>query len=341
MRLERRGVSRSVVAIAIVILVVLVVAGVVYATRPTSPASSSTTSSSSTSSPVSSSTTSPSSSSSPASSSTGLSTSSSTGFSSSSSLTSSNLPTTLTIDETSPPVELNPAGGQTNNDFEIAQNVDLPLIAFNLTSSGTSENYSQPVGALAKSWTVSPDGHTWTFSLRSGVYYSNGDPVNAYVVWYDVYRSLMIDVNGVASIIIGPYLNMTGVTVAEANSFNSSQNTPSASLLAVMENPHNSVTVLNSTAIQFHLQGWYLQFLTTIGTEPWIFSDPYVVATHGGIVANQSNTYMAVNGTLVGDGPYIMSSTSRTSTRSSRPTRTTGLRTSRSTTSSSRPRSAR
>ena len=195
---------------------------------------------------------------------------------------------------------------QTNNDAEVSQNVDLPLIAFNLTSTGTAVNFSQPIGVLAKSWTVSSDARTWTFNLRTGVYYSNGDPFNAYVVWYDVYRGLLTNVAGVDGAFYGPYLNDSGVTVAEANSFNSSQNAPGASLLAVMQNAHNSVTVVNSTAIQFHLQGSYLQFLTTIGTDPWVFSDPYVVAMHGGIVGNQSNPYMAVNGTLVGDGPYIM-----------------------------------
>jgi oligopeptide transport system substrate-binding protein len=37
----------------------------------------------------------------------------------------------------------------------------------------------KPVPGMAKSWEVSPDGTRWTFHLRPGVVWSNGDPVTA------------------------------------------------------------------------------------------------------------------------------------------------------------------
>jgi len=40
---------------------------------------------------------------------------------------------------------------------------------------------------LAESWEVSPDGKTFTFHLRKGVTFHNGDPFNAYQVWAWVY----------------------------------------------------------------------------------------------------------------------------------------------------------
>jgi peptide/nickel transport system substrate-binding protein len=37
----------------------------------------------------------------------------------------------------------------------------------------------QTSASLAESWTVSPDGLTWEFLLRSGIRFHNGDPVTA------------------------------------------------------------------------------------------------------------------------------------------------------------------
>lgn len=46
-------------------------------------------------------------------------------------------------------------------------------------------------GAMAESWTVSEDGLTWTFQLREGVTWSDGDPVDSadYKFTYDALRS--------------------------------------------------------------------------------------------------------------------------------------------------------
>lgn len=42
-----------------------------------------------------------------------------------------------------------------------------------------SADGSDPVPGVAESWTVSPDGRTWTFTLREGARWSNGDPVTS------------------------------------------------------------------------------------------------------------------------------------------------------------------
>ncbi len=41
------------------------------------------------------------------------------------------------------------------------------------------ERTTNPLPAAAESWTVSPDGLVWTFRLRSGLKWSNGDPLTA------------------------------------------------------------------------------------------------------------------------------------------------------------------
>jgi len=74
-----------------------------------------------------------------------------------------------------------------------------------------------------------------------------------------------------------------------------------------MSNSKNAVTVINSSAVQFHLTNPFVAFLKTIPCNCWDFVDPFTVEQHGGLVANQPNTWMTVNATLNGDGPYVTS----------------------------------
>ena len=105
-------------------------------------------------------------------------------------------------------------------------------------------------------------------------------------------------------------MNASGVTVGDVNSFNNAQNSPSANstLMKIMTNTtgYHAVTVVNATAVEFHLTNAFVAFLQSIDTAPWVFVDPYVVQQHGGVAPNTPNPYMSVNGTLVGDAPYVM-----------------------------------
>jgi len=208
------------------------------------------------------------------------------------------LPTTLTVDEPIIVSSMDPGTVFDNSGLEVAQNTNLPLTFCANTAC------SELVPVLASSWTSSPDGMTYTFLLRKGVYYSNGDPFNAYVVWWNIYRNMII--NQGADFIFYFYFTTNGVTAADVNALNNPQNMPDSNLLKVMMNPQNSVTVLNESAVQFHLTSPpFVPFLTTINTCPWCFIDPYVVEQNGGLVPNTPNSYMATNGTNVGNGPYI------------------------------------
>jgi peptide/nickel transport system substrate-binding protein len=194
---------------------------------------------------------------------------------------------------------MDPPASVDNNAGEIIQETNMPLVFCG------SQDCNTLIPVLASSWKTSPDGLTYTFILRNGIYFNNGDPLNSYVVWWNIYRSLIM--NQGAAFVLYLYFNASGVTAGDLNSFNNVQNSPQGNqtLLSLMENPANSVTVLNSTAIQFHLTNPYVSFLKTIPCSCWAFSDPPVVEQHGGVVANQPNAWMAVNGTLIGDGPYI------------------------------------
>jgi peptide/nickel transport system substrate-binding protein len=203
------------------------------------------------------------------------------------------------VDEASSPGPVDPGTAYDNNAGEIAQNTNLPLVFY----YGNSTTTIDPI--IAQSWNSSANGLTYTFFLRNNVYYDNGNPVNAYVVWYNYYRDMFI--NQGADFVLFSFFNTSGVTVGDINSLDNAQNSPSgnATLLGIMENSSNSITVLNSTAVQFHLISPQVWFLPAVTYTPFDLADPYVVQQNGGVLLNQPNSWMSVNGTNVGDGPYI------------------------------------
>ncbi len=269
----QRGISRITAVLVVVVLIVVVVVGVVAGLQLSTRTGTTTTSSS-------------------------LSSSSSVSIMSSNSTTaSSTVLKQLSVDEASAPGSADPAVAYDTNSIELTMNAVLTLIFF------SKSNYSELIPVLATSWTESPNGTTYTFNLRNNVYFSNGDPFNAYVVWYGVYRDMLM--NQPVDYTYYLYFNASGVTVGDVNSLDNAQNTPNSTLLAIMENPNNAVTVLNSSAVQFHLTYPFAPFLDTLETGPWTFTDPYFVEQHGGVVANETNSFMSVNGSMVGDGPYV------------------------------------
>jgi peptide/nickel transport system substrate-binding protein len=290
----RKGLSR-IVLVAVVVIVIIIIAAAGFLALSSS--SSTTSSQSVTTSQTVPTTT--------ASTSQTASTASSTSFtasSTSSSSSNSSAESQLLIDEASNPATMEPAGTIDNNAAEITTDTLLTLI-FCIDSCTTSTF----IPVLATNWTESSNGMTYTFNLRNGAYYSNGDPFNAYVVWWNIYRDMII--NQADAFVPELYLNNTGVSAGDLNSLNDATNTPGSNqtLINIMQNMSNSVTVINANTVQFHLIDPSAAFLNTMPCScVGSFSDPYTVEQHGGVVAGQPNAWMSSNATTVGDGPYIM-----------------------------------
>ena len=211
------------------------------------------------------------------------------------------------MDELTEPDFLDPAVTYETSGWEVVEQIYQGLLTYNGTSYTTYE------GVLASAWTISPDGMNYTFKLRPNVVFSNGDPFNAYVMWYSVYRTLVM--NLAPSWILGQNLFAgNGVTLNVTDKMLNSINyfSPSPSNLTVMSNPDQSVVVLNASAIQFNL-GYgtngdkpYSAFLATLVTPMAYAVDPAVVASHGGVAAGTENDYMTTN--AIGTGFYELQS---------------------------------
>ncbi|WP_432970635.1 ABC transporter substrate-binding protein [Dactylosporangium sp. CA-233914] len=82
-------------------------------------------------------------------------------------------------------------GFDPNKAFTSASLVPMAMMYETLTERDDS---GKIVGSLAQSWTVSPDGKTYTFTLRQGVEFSDGSPITPDDVKYSIERAKAGDV---------------------------------------------------------------------------------------------------------------------------------------------------
>jgi peptide/nickel transport system substrate-binding protein len=88
------------------------------------------------------------------------------------------------------PDSLDPATNYETQGGSMLENVYETLLDY----SGNSVSTYKPL--LALNYTVSPDGKTYTFNLRQGVTFSDGQPFNAYVMKYSIDRANLINDHG-------------------------------------------------------------------------------------------------------------------------------------------------
>ncbi|WP_445680110.1 ABC transporter substrate-binding protein [Radicibacter daui] len=92
-------------------------------------------------------------------------------------------PNALVVGQIAEPKSLDPQAVTAVNDFRILVNIYDGLVRY---KDGTLE--VEP--SLAKSWKISDDGKTYTFTLRDGVTFHDGSPFNAEAVKFDFERML-------------------------------------------------------------------------------------------------------------------------------------------------------
>ena len=237
----------------------------------------------------------------------------------------------LIVDQPETPDSLDPAVTFSTPGWAAVQQVYQELVMYNQTSSTSF------VGELAKNWSTSADGFHWNFTLWPNEHFSTGtDPVNAYVVWYSLYRDLVM--NQASAFILTEnfwfpqqsYYASDGAStnwndsvvnglVNDLNTWNFGS--PSAQAIAYMEAPNQSFRVLSPDTIQLNLGYGYLDsppftvpyayVLPEISAPNSAAVDWSVVDAHGGIQVNSTNSWLSEN--MVGSGPYVLASYSLSS----------------------------
>ena len=224
----------------------------------------------------------------------------------------------LVMDQPEAPDYLDPSVTFTTPGWGAVQQVYQTLVAYNGSS------YTNFVPVLANNWTVSADGLHYNFTLHSGIHFSNGDPVNAYVMWFSLYRGLLMTqatqfilaqnfwYPGLSDYNYDPNAtaNATANMTTYLNTFNFF--TPTSSEIAVMEAGNQSFQVINATTIELNMGFGYLPpgtaytyLFSAISAPIGSAIDPAVVRANGGV--NMSlNSWMNEN--MVGSGPYVQAS---------------------------------
>jgi len=124
--------------------------------------------------------------------------------------------------------------------------------------------------ALAVNWTVSNDSKVWTFHLRKGVKFSNGNPFTAEDVKYSFNRVLKMNQD------------------------------PSWILSQCMD--LNSTEVLDNYTVRITLTQPYGGFLPVLAFSIASIVDKETVEAHGGVVEDTENDWMREH--AIGTGPY-------------------------------------
>jgi len=307
---------------ALVVIIVIVIAAVAATYALSSKATSTVTTSSQSSTSISSSQTSTSQFSTPSTSSSSSPTTSSVS-STTSSLTSSIIQTTssssssvihntLTIDDSYwPEPDLNMLYGWEGLPWPnwAAYAVYQPLVDANLTSL-YQNGVQQYLPGLAANWTVSANGSSYTFNLRQGVNFSNGDPLNAFQVWMQMYGAYYLQANASAWFLSFDFFNMSNVnfgpsTISMINSSGGLLN-PSQTSLAVMENSSWPIYATGPYQLVFNLMSPFDYFPGVFVSPFGLLYDTQYVLNNGGFGTPASPNSLFNTTPIPGTGPYVI-----------------------------------
>ncbi len=156
-------------------------------------------------------------------------------------------PNVLVIGQIAEPKSLDPHAVTAVNDFRILMNVYDGLTRY---KDGTLE--VEP--ALATGWEISEDGKTYTFTLREGVSFHDGTPLNAEAVKFNFDRMLKED---------HPYHD-TGPF-------------PLSFFFSAVED----VAVVDDLTVEFTLSAPYAPFLSNLAYPTGLIVSPAAVMEHG------------------------------------------------------------
>jgi len=196
----------------------------------------------------------------------------------------------------------------------LAFTVYQPLVAVNMTDE-LQTGTVQFLPGLA-TWNASSDGMTYTFHLKQGVKFSNGDPFNAYQVWGEMYGWYYLSGNSSAWLESYALMDMSNVNFGPATinlMTTSGLINPTQPLLNIMMNNSWPMYVTDPNTIVFHLIAPFVWFPGTLVVYCGLIYDTQWLLQNGGFgTPTAYNSYFNQH-PIPGTGPYVVTGLSENS----------------------------
>lgn len=165
---------------------------------------------------------------------------------------------------------------KTSKDYEVPFNIFDRLVDVEVDADGNSKI----VPSLAESWDISDDGLEYTFHLRQGVKFHNGNDFTAEDVAYTFHRMLTVEggvntefidqIKGADELLAGEADTLEGVEVVDDYTIKVTLKEPFAGFLASISSP--GVSIYDSEATEAAGDQFGMDPAVTVGTGPFEFS---------------------------------------------------------------------
>lgn len=165
---------------------------------------------------------------------------------------------------------------KTSKDYQTPMNIFDRLVDINVAEDGTTSI----VPSLAESWDISADGLEYTFHLRQGVKFHNGNDFTAEDVAYTFHRLLTVEggintefidqVKGANELLEGTADTLEGLEVVDDYTVKITLKEPYAAFLACISSP--GVSIYDSEATEAAGDQFGLDPAVTVGTGPFKFT---------------------------------------------------------------------
>ena len=173
--------------------------------------------------------------------------------------------------------DIQPADVQkTSKDYEVPFNIFDRLVDVEVDADGNSKI----VPSLAESWDISDDGLEYTFHLRQGVKFHNGNDFTAEDVAYTFHRMLTVEggvntefidqIKGADELLAGETDTLEGVEVVDDYTIKVTLKEPFAGFLASISSP--GVSIYDSEATEAAGDQFGMDPAVTVGTGPFEFA---------------------------------------------------------------------
>ncbi|MEQ2563199.1 ABC transporter substrate-binding protein [Ventrimonas sp. CLA-AP-H27] len=165
---------------------------------------------------------------------------------------------------------------KTSKDYEVPFNIFDRLVDVEVDADGNSKI----VPSLAENWDISDDGLEYTFHLRQGVKFHNGNDFTAEDVAYTFHRLLTVEggvntefidqIKGADELLAGETDTLEGVEVVDDYTIKVTLKEPFAGFLASISSP--GVSIYDSEATEAAGDQFGMDPAVTVGTGPFEFA---------------------------------------------------------------------